>query len=157
MPRSSDLREERGSRRPIVGRSPTHLGGRSLGSTEQCNWAGLPMGQARHDSDGPERPIRVYVVDDHGVVRRGMRAYLEMIGVLPVRSRKADVNSGSRSSSCSCMTRRWPAPAPRSTTYERRRGQDLMAVPDSEMRQPIAAYRRAQKTWFAATARRVPV
>jgi DNA-binding NarL/FixJ family response regulator len=37
------------------------------------------MGKARHDSNGPERPIRVYVVDDHGVVRRGLRAYLEMI------------------------------------------------------------------------------
>lgn len=27
----------------------------------------------------PERPIRVYLVDDHGVVRRGMRAYLELV------------------------------------------------------------------------------
>ncbi len=42
------------------------------------------MGQARHDLDGPERPIRVYVVDDHGVVRRGMRAYLEMIADIEV-------------------------------------------------------------------------
>ena len=28
---------------------------------------------------GAEGPIRVYLVDDHGVVRRGMRAYLEMV------------------------------------------------------------------------------
>lgn len=28
---------------------------------------------------GVEDPIRVYLVDDHGVVRRGMRAYLEML------------------------------------------------------------------------------
>lgn len=31
------------------------------------------------DPLGPEGPIRVYLVDDHGVVRRGMRAYLEMV------------------------------------------------------------------------------
>ena len=27
----------------------------------------------------PDAPIRVYLVDDHGVVRKGMRAYLEMV------------------------------------------------------------------------------
>ena len=27
----------------------------------------------------PHEPIRVYLVDDHGVVRRGMRSYLEMV------------------------------------------------------------------------------
>ena len=33
----------------------------------------------------PDRgPIRVYLVDDHGVVRRGMRAYLEMIDDMEV-------------------------------------------------------------------------
>ncbi|MDQ4024492.1 MAG: response regulator transcription factor [Actinomycetota bacterium] len=31
------------------------------------------------DPLGPEGPIRVYLVDDHGVVRKGMRAYLEMV------------------------------------------------------------------------------
>jgi DNA-binding NarL/FixJ family response regulator len=30
-------------------------------------------------ADDPDGPIRVYLVDDHGVVRRGMRAYLEML------------------------------------------------------------------------------
>lgn len=37
---------------------------------------------AEHFGDqpmGPEGPIRVFLVDDHGVVRRGMRAYLEML------------------------------------------------------------------------------
>lgn len=36
------------------------------------------------DGDGGDRPIRVYVVDDHGVVRQGMRAYLEMIADIEV-------------------------------------------------------------------------
>lgn len=38
----------------------------------------------RHDGDGPDRPIRVYMVDDHAVVRRGMRAFLEMIGDIDI-------------------------------------------------------------------------
>jgi DNA-binding NarL/FixJ family response regulator len=42
------------------------------------------MDPAPHDSDGSERPIRVYVVDDHSVVRRGLRAYFEMIGDIEV-------------------------------------------------------------------------
>ncbi len=36
------------------------------------------------DPSGPEGPIRVYLVDDHGVVRRGMRAYLEMLDDIDV-------------------------------------------------------------------------
>ena len=39
----------------------------------------MPIGQDGHDGDGPGHPIRVYIVDDHAVVRRGMRAFLEMI------------------------------------------------------------------------------
>ena len=31
------------------------------------------------DDDGIQLPIRVYLVDDHAVVRRGMHAYLEML------------------------------------------------------------------------------
>ncbi len=34
---------------------------------------------SKADASGSEGPIRVYLVDDHGVVRRGMRAYLEML------------------------------------------------------------------------------
>ena len=34
--------------------------------------------------DGPEEPIRVYLVDDHGVVRKGMRAYLDMLDDIDV-------------------------------------------------------------------------
>jgi len=40
------------------------------------------MGMTRNGSDDgavPERAIRVYLVDDHGVVRKGMRAYLDML------------------------------------------------------------------------------
>ena len=42
------------------------------------------------DIDGPEEPIRVYLVDDHGVVRKGMRAYLEMLGDMDVVGEAAD-------------------------------------------------------------------
>ncbi len=35
-------------------------------------------------SDGGERPIRVLLVDDHAVVRRGMRAYLEVLDDMKV-------------------------------------------------------------------------
>jgi DNA-binding NarL/FixJ family response regulator len=37
------------------------------------------MADPKGDPSGPERPIRVYLVDDHGVVRSGMRAYLELL------------------------------------------------------------------------------
>jgi DNA-binding NarL/FixJ family response regulator len=33
---------------------------------------------------GAERPIRVLLVDDHGVVRRGLRGYLELLGDIEV-------------------------------------------------------------------------
>ena len=36
------------------------------------------MVESSKDED-PDGPIGVYLVDDHGVVRRGMRAYLEML------------------------------------------------------------------------------
>lgn len=36
------------------------------------------------DFDGPVEPIRVYLVDDHGVVRKGMRAYLAMLDDIDV-------------------------------------------------------------------------
>ncbi len=36
------------------------------------------------DPSRPDRPIRVYLVDDHGVVRSGMRAYLEMLDDIDV-------------------------------------------------------------------------
>lgn len=44
----------------------------------------MPRGPSRHDGDGPEHPIRLYMVDDHAVVRRGMRAFLEMIGDIDI-------------------------------------------------------------------------
>lgn len=37
-----------------------------------------------------ERPIRVFVVDDHAVVRRGLEAYLEMVDDLEVVGEAAD-------------------------------------------------------------------
>ena len=42
------------------------------------------MGPGEHDGGGPEGLIRVYVVDDHGIVREGMRAFLEMIGDIEI-------------------------------------------------------------------------
>lgn len=39
----------------------------------------MPTGSPQQVVDGPDRPIRVYLVDDHGVVRHGMRAYLAML------------------------------------------------------------------------------
>ena len=41
-------------------------------------------------SDGGEGPIRVFLVDDHGVVRRGMRAYLEMLRDMEIVGEAAD-------------------------------------------------------------------
>jgi DNA-binding NarL/FixJ family response regulator len=38
----------------------------------------------------PQRPIRVFVVDDHAVVRRGLRAYLEMVDDMEVVGEAAD-------------------------------------------------------------------
>jgi len=37
----------------------------------------------------PEAPIRVYLVDDHGIVRKGMRAYLEMVEGIEVMGEAA--------------------------------------------------------------------
>ena len=37
-----------------------------------------------------QRPIRVFVVDDHAVVRRGLRAYLEMVDDMEVVGEAAD-------------------------------------------------------------------
>lgn len=39
------------------------------------------------DHGEPGHRIRVYLVDDHGVVRRGMRAYLEMLDDMEVAGR----------------------------------------------------------------------
>ncbi len=39
----------------------------------------LPAGTPEHANGGPDRPIRVFLVDDHGMVREGMRAYLAML------------------------------------------------------------------------------
>ena len=42
--------------------------------------AQLALEQKEIDADNPhQRPIRVFVVDDHAVVRRGLRAYLEIV------------------------------------------------------------------------------
>ena len=49
------------------------------------------------DNDAAQLPIRVYLVDDHGVVRRGMQAYLEMledIHIVGEASRGEDAVSG---------------------------------------------------------------
>jgi DNA-binding NarL/FixJ family response regulator len=37
-----------------------------------------------------QRPVRVFVVDDHAVVRRGLRAYLEMVDDMEVVGEAAD-------------------------------------------------------------------
>jgi DNA-binding NarL/FixJ family response regulator len=37
-----------------------------------------------------QQPIRVFVVDDHAVVRRGMEVYLEMVDDLEVVGEAAD-------------------------------------------------------------------
>ena len=39
---------------------------------------------------GDTGPIRVYLVDDHGVVRRGMRAYLDLVDDIAVVGEAAD-------------------------------------------------------------------
>jgi len=46
---------------------------------------------SRPDADCPgQRPVRVFVVDDHAVVRRGLRAYLEMVDDMEVVGEAAD-------------------------------------------------------------------
>ena len=46
---------------------------------------------SRPDVDDPgQRPVRVFVVDDHAVVRRGLRAYLEMVDDMEVVGEAAD-------------------------------------------------------------------
>jgi DNA-binding NarL/FixJ family response regulator len=43
------------------------------------------------DADGlGQQPVRVFVVDDHAVVRRGLRAYLEMVDDMEVVGEAAD-------------------------------------------------------------------
>ena len=44
----------------------------------------MPIRPGGHDRDGPKGSIRVYVVDDHGIVREGMRAFLGMIGDIEI-------------------------------------------------------------------------
>jgi DNA-binding NarL/FixJ family response regulator len=46
---------------------------------------------SRPDADDPgQRPVRVFVVDDHAVVRRGLRGYLEVVEDLEVVGEAAD-------------------------------------------------------------------
>jgi DNA-binding NarL/FixJ family response regulator len=46
---------------------------------------------SRPDADDPgQRPVRVFVVDDHAVVRRGLRGYLEMVDDMEVVGEAAD-------------------------------------------------------------------
>jgi DNA-binding NarL/FixJ family response regulator len=40
--------------------------------------------------DMQQPPVRVFVVDDHTVVRRGLRAYLESVGDMEVIGEAAD-------------------------------------------------------------------
>jgi DNA-binding NarL/FixJ family response regulator len=48
----------------------------------------------RADADDPgQRPARVFVVDDHAVVRRGLRAYLEVVEDLEVVGEAADAEA----------------------------------------------------------------
>src|SRR5579871_2254816 len=42
------------------------------------------------EEDGEAGPIRVLLVDDHGIVRRGMRAYLEMLDDIQVVGEAGD-------------------------------------------------------------------
>jgi DNA-binding NarL/FixJ family response regulator len=46
---------------------------------------------SRPDADDPgQRPVRVFVVDDHAVVRRGLRGYLEMVDDMEVVGEAAE-------------------------------------------------------------------
>jgi DNA-binding NarL/FixJ family response regulator len=46
---------------------------------------------SRPDADDPgQRPVRVFVVDDHAVVRRGLRSYLELVDDMEVVGEAAD-------------------------------------------------------------------
>jgi DNA-binding NarL/FixJ family response regulator len=46
---------------------------------------------SRPDADDPgQQPVRVFVVDDHAVVRRGLRGYLEMVDDMEVVGEAAD-------------------------------------------------------------------
>jgi DNA-binding NarL/FixJ family response regulator len=46
---------------------------------------------SRPDADDPgQRPVRVFVVDDHAVVRRGLHAYLEMVDDMEVVGEAAE-------------------------------------------------------------------
>jgi DNA-binding NarL/FixJ family response regulator len=46
---------------------------------------------SRPDADDPgQQPVRVFVVDDHAVVRRGLRTYLEMVDDMEVVGEAAD-------------------------------------------------------------------
>ncbi|MBO0802490.1 MAG: response regulator transcription factor [Nocardiopsaceae bacterium] len=43
-----------------------------------------------NEADEPDQPIRVFVVDDHGVVRRGIRSYLAIFGDITVVGEASD-------------------------------------------------------------------
>ncbi|HZO26250.1 MAG TPA: response regulator transcription factor [Chloroflexota bacterium] len=45
---------------------------------------------SRDADDRDRQPVRVFVVDDHGVVRRGLRAYIEMVDDMEVVGEAAD-------------------------------------------------------------------
>jgi len=51
----------------------------------QLTWTDLHWEKAMH-----QRPVRVFVVDDHTVVRRGLRAYLELVDDMEVVGEAAD-------------------------------------------------------------------
>ncbi len=56
-----------------------------------------------------QRPVRVFVVDDHTVVRGGLRAYLEMVDDMEVIGEAADGQEAWMGS------RRWSRPVGRPT------------------------------------------
>ena len=54
-----------------------------------------------------QRPVRVFVIDDHTVVRRGLRAYLEMVDDMEVIGEAADGQEAPEG------LRHWPRPVGR--------------------------------------------
>jgi Response regulator receiver domain len=74
-------------------RRPHHHPG--AGAAGRCRAAGLAPVQgppmSRSDGDGPgQRPVRVFIVDDHAVVRRGLRSVLELMDDMEVVGEAAD-------------------------------------------------------------------
>jgi DNA-binding NarL/FixJ family response regulator len=60
----------------------------STSTDPRCGKQGIV---SRPDAEDPgQRPVRVFVVDDHAVVRRGLRAYLETVDDMEVVGEAAD-------------------------------------------------------------------